>query len=234
MKERERIVVTEITALMLILWLGFLFHRSPRFPGSLIGSILGILGALFMMAPLAYLMVKRIPWLKLHVTRHVSMRTLLSFHIYAGLTGPILGLLHTGHKFDSSLGIALTTVMIVVALSGFIGRYLFQQASEDRIQKQSMLDKLKNAYQAAAPEVREGHASARRASEISAVALAESMADVEYAIKTDDAFKRLFWLWLKVHITISGVLYVLLGLHIWSGIYYGLRWFPLGRPGGGL
>lgn len=234
MKERERIVVAEMTALMVLLWLGFYFHRSPRFPGSLMGGVLGITGAFLMLAPLLYLIIKRIPWLKARVSKHVSMRTLLSWHIYAGLTGPILGLLHTGHKFDSRQGIALTTVMMVVALSGFIGRYLFQRASEDRAEKQNMLEKLQGAYQAATTEIQEGYGASRKVSEISAVALAETMADVEYAMKTADVFKRMFWLWLKVHIAIAGLLYVLLALHIWSGIYFGLRWFPLGRPGGGL
>ena len=38
MKERERIVVIGLIVLMLILWLGFLVHRSPRFPGSAWGG----------------------------------------------------------------------------------------------------------------------------------------------------------------------------------------------------
>ena len=34
MKERDRILVSGLVALMLLLWLGFLVHRSPRFPGA--------------------------------------------------------------------------------------------------------------------------------------------------------------------------------------------------------
>jgi hypothetical protein len=60
--------------------------------------------------------------LKKVVTQRVSMRTLLTWHIYAGIVGPILAILHTGHKFNSSLGIALTAMMILVTLSGFVGR----------------------------------------------------------------------------------------------------------------
>jgi len=55
--------------------------------------------------------------------------------------------------------------------------------------------------------------------------LSESMADLEYAIKTHEAFKRWFAGWLKFHIVISLVLYILLAMHIWAGIYFGLRWF---------
>ena len=42
MKEREKAIVTGLTILMLVLWLGFVFHRSPRFAGSFWGGILGV------------------------------------------------------------------------------------------------------------------------------------------------------------------------------------------------
>lgn len=52
-----------------------------------------------MLVPFAYLVVKRIPPLKRLVTQRISLRTFLAWHIYAGAPGPILVLLHTGHKF---------------------------------------------------------------------------------------------------------------------------------------
>ena len=110
MKERERTVVTGLVVLMLVVWIGFLFHRSPRFAGSFWGGLLGVSGALMMLVPLAYLFVKRIKWLRSRVKKRVSMRTLLAWHVYAGIIGPILVLLHTGHKFVSPLGITLTTM----------------------------------------------------------------------------------------------------------------------------
>ena len=36
MKDRERIVVSSILSLLVLAWLGFLFHTSPRFAGSAI------------------------------------------------------------------------------------------------------------------------------------------------------------------------------------------------------
>lgn len=227
MKERERIIVTEITVLMLLVWLGFLFHRSPRFPGSFWGTMLGIAGAALMLVPLLYSAIKRT---RLHavIGPVVSMRTLLTLHVYCGLTGPILALLHTGHKFDSPLGIALTSLMIVVAFSGFIGRYLYLQASEDRAAKQGMLEKLYAAFRQAASPSPDGFGNAQAAFQTSVITLAESISDVEYAIKTADVFKRIFWIWLKIHIVIAGVFYLLLGLHIWSGIHYGVQWYWTG------
>ena len=54
--------------------------------------------------------------------------------------------------------------------------------------------------------------------------IAESVADLEYAVRTHELFKRWFNWSLKLHIVLSVILYVLLALHIGSGIYFGLRW----------
>lgn len=252
MKERGPLVASGLVGLLLVLWLGFLVHRSPQFAGSLWGGVLGISGALLMLAPLAYLLVKRIAPLKNFVTKRVSMRTLLTWHIYAGIIGPILALLHTGHKFVSPLGIALTAMMLVVVASGFVGRYLVGQLSQEIREKREMLTRLELAYRdtagelAAHPELTavlrpmSGFwsrlaaglfvASRRTGKEplpnsVRALRLADAIADLEYAIKTHENFKRWFAVWLKFHIAISLVLYVLLGLHVWSAVYFGLRWF---------
>ena len=50
--------------------------------------------------------------------------------------------------------------------------------------------------------------------------------DLEFAIRTDEFFKRWFARSLVVHIILSILLYLLLGLHIWSGIHFGLRRIP--------
>ena len=249
MKERERIIVTGLVALMLILWLGFLIHRSPRFAGSAWGGVLGASGGLLLLVPLAYMIIKRVGPLKRVVTRRVSMRTLLAWHIYAGVLGPILGLLHTGHKFDSPLGSALTVMMIVVVLSWFVGRYLLSQTSQTIREKRETLTQLEVAYRQTAGEVAAhpeevallrpvagswrrlvaGLVMPRSAAAASvparALRLSESIADLEYAVKTHEAVKRLFAAWLKLHILISFILYGLLALHVWAGIHFGLRWF---------
>ena len=250
MKERERVIITGLVALMLILWLGFLFHRSPRFAGSLSGGVLGVSGATLMLVPLVYLIIKRIKPLKEWVTQFVSMRTLLSWHIYAGVAGPILVILHSGHKFNSPLGISLTAMTLVVVLSGFVGRYMLTKFSDTIHEKKEMLTQLEIAYRHVASELsgvpdqvsivrpmagffrrwiassimlRDGSQEASAA--LRALALADAIANVEYAIKTHSMFRTAFKWWLKFHITIAFVVYALLTLHIWSGIHFGLRWF---------
>ncbi|MHC8351734.1 hypothetical protein ACYZT7_21100 [Pseudomonas sp. RT4P38] len=250
MKERQRLIVTALVVLMLIFWLGFFLHRSPRFAGSLMGGVLGVSGAVLMLAPLAYLLVKRVKRLNRWVTRLVSMRTLLTWHIYAGVLGPILVILHSGHKFDSTLGIVLTAMTLIVVLSGFTGRYLLAQISETLNEKKEILAQLQIGYRRvvaeliAVPAQAEmlrpffgvfarwitipfmRHAGADRASSpMRGLTLAESIADVEYAIKMHVWFKSVFRWWIKFHITIALILYVLLALHVWSAIHFGIRWF---------
>jgi hypothetical protein len=250
MKEREPLVAGGLVALLLALWLGFLVHRDPRFAGSDWGGALGVVGALLLVVSLAYWPVKRVRAVKAWVTRRVSMRTVLAWHMYAGLVGAILGLLHTGHKFDSPLGVALTATMLVIVLSGYVGRHLMKQIAMEVSEKKELLTGLEVAYRqtagelAASPEEsalvrpwsgfwgrlaaslmhRFPHA-ARPPASVRAMELAESMADLEYAIKTHDAIKRWFAGWLRVHIVASILMYLLLALHVWAGIHYGLRWF---------
>lgn len=249
MQERERIVAGALLTVLCISWLGFVFHRSPRFAGSLVGGMLGVAGALCMLVPLMYLFVKRIPSLRRLVTRHAAMSTLLTWHIYLGVLGPILAILHTGHRFASILGITLTTIMLVVVFSGFIGRYLLSFVSDTIQDKTTSLHFLEQRYRlladqlASRPEVRDamkpyssflgrlfGSVLLRQSSPAMSLptqmlSLSEAIADLEYSVRTHQILKRVFSVWLRFHIALSLLLYGLLAGHIVGEVYYGLRWF---------
>jgi len=253
MKEREAVTVTGLVLFLSLFWLGFLVHQSPRFAGSFWGGVLGVSGATLMLVPLAYLLIKRVNTLKQAVTRHVSMRTLLAWHIYAGVVGPILVLFHTGHKFESPLGIALTSMTFIVVLSGFTGRYLMGRISQEIKEKRTMLNGLNSSYQETLERLRtccadktaqlkpfdgffsrlvggvffsvQEQGTETMSIGLRAIRLSDAIADLEYAIRTHETFKRMFTVWLRIHITLSMVLYTLLALHIWAAIHFGLRWF---------
>lgn len=242
MKAHDSAVTTLLVVLLLASWLGFVVHRSPRFAGSLTGGVLAVSGSLLMLVPLPYLIVKRVPRLKRFVTARVSMSTLLTIHVYAGLVGAILVLLHTGHRFVSPLGIALTAMTLVVTVSGYVGRTLIARVARDEADERRRLAGLEASYQylqakyervtAELTAVPEQHALLQAYARGGAAplvarpaAIAASMADVEFAIRTHELFKRLFSWWLKLHIGLSFTLYALLSLHVWSGIHFGLRWF---------
>ncbi len=245
MKERERVVVSGILGLILLGWLGFLVHRSPRFAGSGVGAMFGIAGAALMLVPLAYPIAKRIPVINALITSRVSMQSLLTLHVYTGIFGPVLALIHTGHKFDSPLGIALTAVMLLVVLSGFTVRYLLTYVRHEITDKLLLLQTARGDLDSAwgvfekTPSEKRGLPKAPLlAAGLSAFGvelsyggpagdvtrIAESVADLEYAVRTHEFFKRWFRWSLNLHIVLSVILYALLALHIGSGIYFGLRW----------
>ncbi len=254
MIERERAVITGLFLLLLVLWLGFAVHASRRFPGSLAGGLLAVSAAVLMVVvPAGYATIKRIPRLKRFVTQRIAMRTLLTWHVHTGIAGAILALLHTAHKFDSPLGIALTTSMLLTVLTGYIGRHFLSFVSMEVHEKQAWLAQLRAAYDeiarelATRPDPLLGLAVSRRggmrlASVLvgdapivddpratvgpRAIRLAESIADVEYAIKTHERLKSRSSRWLKLHVLTSSIFYVLLGLHVWASIHFGLRWWP--------
>lgn len=247
MKEREGIILTGVLSILLLVWLGFLVHSSPRFAGSGIGAAFGIVGAVLMLFPLAYPIAKRIPFFHDRITQHVSLQSLMTLHVYSGIFGPLLAIIHTGHKFESWLGITLMAVMLLVVVSGFAVRYLLTFVSQEIKDKLLLLQTARGDLDSAWGVLENSRTEAKAlpkspllAAGLASVGfdlstaggptgevtrIAESVADLEYAILTHELFKRWFSWALKVHIVLSVILYVLLGLHVWAGIHFGLRWF---------
>jgi hypothetical protein len=69
-----------------------------------------------------YPLRKRWAWLG----RHGSSRHWLDFHVLLGLAAPIVVTLHSSFKFSGIAGVAYW-IMIVVSLSGVVGRYIYAQ-----------------------------------------------------------------------------------------------------------
>jgi hypothetical protein len=250
---KERTIIGGLLVLQLILWLGFLVHRAPGFPGSLTGGVLGIIAALLMIVPpLLYSATKRIKFFKEKISKRISIATMLNWHVYTSIVGSILAILHTGHRFESNLGIWLTAMMLLTVLSGFVGRYFLTYSYKELHEKQDELNLLATQYNqiigglAKKPEpdiayttshgfisralnsfvgTENMQADVQAPISLRAVRLAESIADLEYAIKTHEILKRRTARWLKAHIITSCAFYLLLIIHIWSGIYFGLKWF---------
>ena len=143
------------------------------------------------------------------------------------------------------MGIALTSVMLLVVVTGFAVRFLLTYVRQEIKDKLILLQTARGDLDSAwgvlerspvamrglpgNPVLAAGLASvgievpyAGPAGDV--IRTAEGVADLEYAVRTHELFKRWFAGALKVHIFLSVALYVLLGLHIWSGIYFGLRW----------
>jgi len=221
--ETEKLTVGVLVSGLALLVPGFLLHVSPRFPGSLTGSLIGIAGAVLLLFLLVYTMVNRSTWVKAWVTKRVRIAAILSFHIYAGLIGAMLGIIHSGHTFYSPLGIGLVSTMLVVVFSGFVGRYYLGQIGTDLRQQQSMLAVLRTRYDAAAKALAGGPAPSVW-TDVPLPGLLTAIADLEYGIGARELLKRTLSRWTVLHVGAAIVMYSLLSLHIWNGIYFGLRW----------
>ena len=96
-------------------------HEILR-PSGTIGIRLGMLGVLMFFLIYLYPLRKKWGWLG----RQGNSRHWLDFHIVLGTTAPIVIAFHSSFKFGNIAGMAFWS-MLMVTLSGFIGRYLYAQ-----------------------------------------------------------------------------------------------------------
>jgi hypothetical protein len=96
-------------------------HELLR-PSGTIGLNLGIVGVVLFVIIFLYALRKAIPWLGSFGTAKHWM----DFHVVAGVTAPVVIAFHASFKFNNIAGAAFW-VMLAVALSGIVGRYLYAQ-----------------------------------------------------------------------------------------------------------
>ncbi len=101
---------------------GMVVFATRKIPSAseLFGHSLGIFGFILMlMTETLYSLRKRS-----RSARWGRMSSWLQFHIFTGLVGPYMVLLHTSWKFNGIAGVT-TLFTIVIVISGFIGRYIY-------------------------------------------------------------------------------------------------------------
>jgi len=232
MDERKRLIVDAVLAGLLLLVPAFLLHSDGRFAGSLAGFALGSCAAALMLLLLVYPLAKYSKIANAVITRLASMRALLNFHAYAGIVAALLAMLHTGHKFVSPLGIALMASMLIVVVTGFVGRYYLPQTAAEIREQRSRLATLRSAYDRTALVLSAVETTASDAPAVNVSALpkvpllqlVDGISDLEYAIGSHEAVKKIFMQWIGLHVVAAIVMYALLALHVAAEIYYGLRW----------
>jgi hypothetical protein len=104
---------------VIYLFIIIILDGIPR-ASDLFGHAIGILGfVLMMMTETLYSFRKRS-----RRARWGRMSAWLDFHIFTGVVGPYMVLLHSSWKFNGLAGIVMLLTIIVVA-SGFMGRYIY-------------------------------------------------------------------------------------------------------------
>ncbi len=99
--------------------------RSPQHlmlkPSGTVGRGLGIVGLAMFAIMFLYPLRKRLAFL----SGWGTTKNWLDYHIVLGITAPILITFHASFKLTNGIAGAAYWIMIVVALSGIIGRYLY-------------------------------------------------------------------------------------------------------------
>ena len=109
-----------IISLVTAAYLGVVSRSEIPSASGFLGHSLGVIGfVLMLMTEILYSFRKRYKF-----ARWGKLQHWLSFHIFTGIVGPYLVLLHSSWKFNGIAGILMLLTMIIV-FSGFIGRYLY-------------------------------------------------------------------------------------------------------------
>jgi hypothetical protein len=91
-------------------------------PSGTIGLRLGMIAFVLFLIVYIYPLRKFWPWLG----RQGNARHWLDFHVLMGITAPVLVTFHSAFKFSGLAGVAFW-IMVIVALSGVVGRYIYAQ-----------------------------------------------------------------------------------------------------------
>lgn len=97
-----------------------LLTREIPAAGNLFGHGLGIFGFLLMLLTETLYSLRK----RMRTVRFGRMALWLRFHIFTGLVGPYMVLLHTSWKFNGLAGVT-TLLTVVIVISGFVGRYIY-------------------------------------------------------------------------------------------------------------
>jgi hypothetical protein len=91
-------------------------------PSGTVGLALGIFGTVIFLGIFIYPVRKAFAWLR----NRGNTRHWLDFHVLMGLAAPFVIAFHAAFKFHGLAGMAFW-IMVVVAASGVVGRYLYAQ-----------------------------------------------------------------------------------------------------------
>ena len=108
-------------------------------PSSPLGLTLGVLGALMIVANLAYL-ARRNGWFGL---RRGALKSWMTMHVLTGVLALLFGVLHGGMWTQDTLGHRALLALAVVVVTGTVGRYVYACVPRAANGRELELDELK-------------------------------------------------------------------------------------------
>ena len=242
MLQKSRELLFAVIAMILItlayLVAQTLYGGTPR-ASSLFGHGLGVVGFLLMlMTETLYSLRKRT-----RLARWGQMSHWLEFHIFTGLVGPFMVLLHPGWQFKGLAGV-LSLLTVLIVLSGIVGRYIYTTVPRtadgieiDLAALEYQVGQIEAELQAGQPTDATQPAARRGfAGLLAALGLATRNPEQRKArhlrdlrrerdrlvriIRNRRSARRLLSLWHAVHIPLGLTLFLVAFVHIAATLYY--------------
>ena len=154
------------------------------------------------------------------------MKTQLDLHVYAGLLAAFLVIVHSAHKFDSLMDIALMKQLLLLVVGGYAVRHLLifvgHEVKDWRARLETGLGDLDHAWGVLETTPAETRANAGvpvvAASMVSrgfdpratgpareVTRIGQSVADLEHSVPLNEGFTRWCGRFLKLHIAVAVV-----------------------------
>lgn len=211
-----------VAVLVITLLYGFTTAMLGGIPPAreFFGHTLGIIGFLLMlMTETMYTLRKRS-----RNARWGRMSQWLDFHIFTGIVGPYLVLLHASWKFNGLAGIVMLLTVIIV-VSGFVGRYIYTAVprTADGVEVEASL--LEQQIEEADAELQRRlvfspEASRTREQSAELEKLRKRRQTLQRQMNSLAAARRSLALWHTIHIPIGMALFTAAFIHILAAIYY--------------
>lgn len=232
---------------------GFSYYSTPKVdrpfhlqyelmkPSGFIGHGLGIVGSLLItFGVVIYIVRKR--WKRLFNLGR--LKYWLDFHIFLCTLGAGLVIFHTTFKFGGLVSIGLWS-MVLVWLSGFIGRIIYVQIPQtiegralslNELQKQKLdlNEELSNKYSIDIKQVNTGKISALRIKNLSKTIQQSEIKQIKkliqkqkllsFRINNLHRIQKWFQIWHYVHIPFTIILFTILIIHVCVVLFFGYKW----------
>jgi hypothetical protein len=127
-------------------------HAVLRPSGS-VGHGLGVVGSCLMIVGVVMYSIRK---RSRRIAHWGNLRDWLAFHIFLCVTGATLVTFHTAGKFGGLVSISYWS-MVGVAVSGFLGRYVYVRIPRDPNGNETAASTLQSESAAIAEEIREAH-----------------------------------------------------------------------------
>jgi uncharacterized membrane protein (DUF106 family) len=181
------------------------------------GHMVGVVGFILMvMTELLYSLRKRS-----RTARWGKMSDWLEFHIFTGLVGPYMVLLHSSWKFHGLAG-AVMLLTLVIVLSGFIGRYIYTAVPRTVDGVELQAEVLEQRIKEMDGEVKkmEGERGAGEGNKERLRQLKKEQERLQKQVGSLVRMRRMLAIWHMLHIPLGMALFTAAIVHIGAAIYY--------------